>query len=227
MFILKQFSGNVKGVAQSRTRSRYDPCMDDVGLGTLVRTRRLAMGMTAVRLAEAAGTTSPNISQIESGKTRLPSVEMRRRLAHVLGLTNVDFLVAAGEVTRDEVEQREPAPPPYPAEVMAVAALANALTSEDRRAVDLYLSGGIDRARHDAEQRAADDEAAEVARREAALPARPDAAAVREACRELREVREVLGVLRSDGLARVVRSCGRVLLLPEDGADPVRRNLDA
>ena len=202
MFILKQFSGNVKGVAQSRTRSRYDPCMDDVGLGTLVRTRRLAMGMTAVRLAEAAGTTSPNISQIESGKTRLPSVEMRRRLAHVLGLTNVDFLVAAGEVTRDEVEQREPAPPPYPAEVMAVAALANALTSEDRRAVVALLERLVG------------------AREEA----RAYAAAVREACRELREVREVLGVLRSDGLARVVRSCGRVLLLPEDGADPVRRN---
>ena len=113
--------------------------MAEGDLGTLVRTRRLAMGMTAVRLAEAAGTTSPNISQIESGKTRLPSVEMRRRLADVLGLTNLDFLVAAGEVTRDEVEQKEPPPPPYPSEVMAIAALANALPSEDRRAVAALL----------------------------------------------------------------------------------------
>ena len=111
--------------------------MAEGDLGTLVRTRRLAMGMTTGRLAEAAGTTSPNISQIESGKTRLPGVETRRRLAAALGLTNLDLLVAAGEISRDEASGGgEPA---LPAEVMTVAALANALTSEDRRAVVALL----------------------------------------------------------------------------------------
>ena len=137
---------------------------------------------------------------------------------------DLDRLRPAAEVVAEARERWQAESGDAAAELRDLARRRARAEARRARAVDLYLSGGIDRARHDAEQRAADDEAAEVARREAALPARPDAAAVREACRELREVREVLGVLRSDGLARVVRMCGRVLLLPEDGADPVRRN---
>ena len=119
-------------------RIRYDADMDEIGVGTLVRSRRVALGLSSTRLAEMAGTSSPSLSQIEAGKTRLPGVDLRRRLAGALGLTNLDLLVAAGEVSRAELG-REDAGDSLPEDARVVARLVATLPSEDRRAVVALL----------------------------------------------------------------------------------------
>ena len=119
-------------------RIGYDPDMDEIGVGTLVRSRWVTLGLSSTRLAEMAGTSSPSLSQIEAGKTRLPGVDLRRRLADALGLTNLDLLVAAGEVSRAELG-REHAGDPLPEDARVVARLVATLPSEDRRAVVALL----------------------------------------------------------------------------------------
>jgi transcriptional regulator with XRE-family HTH domain len=54
------------------------------------------------------------LAQIERGKIALPSGELRRRLAAALGVRHVDILVAAGELTGDEIPQEGVAPNAFP-----------------------------------------------------------------------------------------------------------------
>lgn len=43
------------------------------------------------------------MSAIESGRIKLPSTDIRRRLAAALGVSHLDLLVAAGEITEQEL----------------------------------------------------------------------------------------------------------------------------
>jgi len=55
-------------------------------------------------LARRTGITQATLSNLERGRTRMPSPDHRRRLAAALGIGHVDLLVAAGEVAPDELE---------------------------------------------------------------------------------------------------------------------------
>lgn len=73
-------------------------------LATFVRRERDSRGLTQKGLASAAGVTQAAISDIERGQTKLPNADIRRRLAQALGVSHVDLLIAAGELTADELE---------------------------------------------------------------------------------------------------------------------------
>ncbi len=73
------------------------------GLGQYIRQRRTSLGLTQESVAEQAGIGRSHLSQIESGKIGLPNATIRRRLAKTLRVRHVDLLVAAGEISEDEV----------------------------------------------------------------------------------------------------------------------------
>jgi transcriptional regulator with XRE-family HTH domain len=75
----------------------------DGGLAAYVAQRRRVLGLTQQALADRAGVTRDVVAQIESGKSKLPVPDNRRRLAEALGVRHVDLLVAAGELTPDEI----------------------------------------------------------------------------------------------------------------------------
>jgi transcriptional regulator with XRE-family HTH domain len=88
-------------------------------MGSYIRGRRLAMGMTQEELADAAGVTQASISDLERGRTARSDAGIRRRLAATLGVTHLDLLVAAGELTAEEAGMRpEPATTDPPAVVL-------------------------------------------------------------------------------------------------------------
>ncbi len=72
-------------------------------LGTWVRSLRQARGMSQAQLQAETGIGQTYISDIEAGKTKLPSPDHRRRIAAALGTSNVDLLLAAGEVDEEEL----------------------------------------------------------------------------------------------------------------------------
>ncbi len=72
-------------------------------IGAVVKALRQGRGMSQVEVAAATGTSQTYLSDVEGGKVRLPSVEHRRRLADVLGTSNVELLVAAEEVNGEEL----------------------------------------------------------------------------------------------------------------------------
>ena len=59
--------------------------------------------MTQSELADKAGLPRYLVAQIESGKSKLPVPENRRKLAAALGLSHLDLLIAAGEIEPDEI----------------------------------------------------------------------------------------------------------------------------
>jgi Predicted transcriptional regulators len=61
-------------------------------------------GMTQRELAERIGTSPAYLSQIERGGTKLPGADLRRGIARAFGCSHIDVLIAAGELTREEVE---------------------------------------------------------------------------------------------------------------------------
>lgn len=78
------------------------------GLGAYIRNVREQRMWTQDDLAAKVGTTRAYISQIESGRTKLPNADLRRRLAAALGLRHIDLLIAAGEINADEVSTTTP-----------------------------------------------------------------------------------------------------------------------
>ena len=89
------------------------------GLGTFVRQRRNALGLTQEEVADASSIGRSHLSQVESGKIGLPNVEIRRRLADTLRVRHVDLLIAAGEISDDEVRNGSA---PAPSELDEIAA---------------------------------------------------------------------------------------------------------
>lgn len=72
-------------------------------MGDFVRDKRERSGMTQRALAIKAGIPQPALSDIERGKTKLPNADLRRKLAAALGVAHLDLLIAAGEITDDEI----------------------------------------------------------------------------------------------------------------------------
>ena len=77
----------------------------EINLGTYIESRRRDLGLSQVALAERAEVPSTTVNRIERGVTKLPSADVRRRLARVLGVSHLDLLVAAGEITPEEINQ--------------------------------------------------------------------------------------------------------------------------
>jgi transcriptional regulator with XRE-family HTH domain len=73
------------------------------GFGNYVRGLREARGLTQAEIEQSAGFPQAYLSNIERGRIVLPAADFRRRLARTLGVTHVDLLIAAGELTVDEV----------------------------------------------------------------------------------------------------------------------------
>lgn len=72
-------------------------------LGEYVTMRRIELGMTQSQLSERSGLTRAYVSGLEHDRIKLPDVERRRILADALRVRNVDLLIAAGELTPDEL----------------------------------------------------------------------------------------------------------------------------
>lgn len=116
--------------------------METLGIGGLIRRRREALGLSQTRLAALVGMSRAYLSQIEHGKTTLPSADVRRRLAAHVGLRHIDLLIAAGEIAPDEVPGAGAAPAPE----AAIAARLAALRPDDRASVD-YVIGRLEQLR--------------------------------------------------------------------------------
>ncbi|MDP9358547.1 MAG: helix-turn-helix domain-containing protein [Chloroflexota bacterium] len=72
-------------------------------LGVLVKSLRMARGLSQADVADQVGIVQTYVSDIEAGKRKLPTIHHRRRLAAALGTGNVDLLLAAGEVEEAEL----------------------------------------------------------------------------------------------------------------------------
>lgn len=72
-------------------------------LGDYIKARRIELGLGQAQVGDSAGITKSHMSQIESGKIALPNADIRRRLAAALGVSHLDLLVAAGEITEAEL----------------------------------------------------------------------------------------------------------------------------
>lgn len=87
-----------------RVTTQYPVNMDTLGLlGDFVRKRREEMGLGVTALAERAGLSKSEVSALEKGRINLPTTDKRRRLAAALGVRHIDILVAAGELTEEEI----------------------------------------------------------------------------------------------------------------------------
>lgn len=77
-------------------------CMNGT-LGAYIAARREALGLNQTELATRATVPRTTVNRIETGTTQLPSPDIRRKLAAVLGVSHLDLLIAAGEITEAEI----------------------------------------------------------------------------------------------------------------------------
>ncbi len=73
------------------------------GMGEYIKRRRAEMGVNQTALAAESGLTKSHLSSIEAGKIAFPNADIRRRLAKALGVSHLKLLVAAGEITEEEI----------------------------------------------------------------------------------------------------------------------------
>jgi len=99
-------------------------------LGDFIREKREALGMNQTELWRASGVPRETINRLENNKTQLPFADSRRRLAKALNVRHVDLLVAAGELTEDEID---PDIPQYTDPTMDALAQTWPHLDEDRR----------------------------------------------------------------------------------------------
>jgi transcriptional regulator with XRE-family HTH domain len=83
-------------------------------LGNYIVAAREQRGWNQTEFAARANIKRAHLAQIERGKIALPNGDLRRRLASALGVRHVDILVAAGELTADEIPREGTAPEPFP-----------------------------------------------------------------------------------------------------------------
>lgn len=74
-----------------------------LGIGAYIRRLREERGWTQATLSEETGINRARIAQIEGGRVALPGADARRSIARALGVPHVALLVAAGEITADEL----------------------------------------------------------------------------------------------------------------------------
>lgn len=79
------------------------------GLGAYVKREREARGWTQRELAVRANLLTPKgepnrtlVAQLETGRTKVSLPASLRAIARAFGVTHLDLLVAAGELTREE-----------------------------------------------------------------------------------------------------------------------------
>jgi transcriptional regulator with XRE-family HTH domain len=72
-------------------------------LGNYVKERREALPLSLTDFAKRSGLSKSELSALENGKIGLPGADKRRKLAAALGVSHLDILVAAGEISEDEV----------------------------------------------------------------------------------------------------------------------------
>jgi transcriptional regulator with XRE-family HTH domain len=80
-------------------------------LGSYLKRERERRGRTQQATADDAGIDRPHLSMIESGKIAWPNADIRRRIARALDLSPLDLLIAAGELSAEDVAgmaRREP-----------------------------------------------------------------------------------------------------------------------
>ena len=99
-------------------------------LGEFVKERREAFGLNQSALSRNSGVLRETINRIENNKTMLPSADTRRRLAKALNVRHIELLVAAGELTEDEID---PDIPQYQDPTMDALAQTWPHLDEDRR----------------------------------------------------------------------------------------------
>ena len=78
-----------------------------------MKEKRGERGWTQQELADRTGMDRGYLASVESGKVKTPSAGVRRKLGEALGVRHVDVLVAAGELTEEEVVGA-PRPNPFP-----------------------------------------------------------------------------------------------------------------
>lgn len=64
-----------------------------------------ALSLSQVELAARAELSKSEINALLKGRVHLPGPDKRRRLAKALGVSHLDLLIAAGEITADEVRE--------------------------------------------------------------------------------------------------------------------------
>lgn len=77
-------------------------------LGTVVRSRRMLLGLTQEDLAERIGARQSDVSRLECDMIALPRSERLRALAAALGMTPGELLQAAGWIGADPTRRDEP-----------------------------------------------------------------------------------------------------------------------
>lgn len=111
-----------------------------MGLGVYIRRQRELVGISQAALARAIGIKDRSyITQIESGRTKLPGHEVRVKLAAALGVREADLLIAAGELT----EPGTVAPGPSPEVAMLLRDL-EALSDRNLEVIRTVVRGLLD-----------------------------------------------------------------------------------
>jgi transcriptional regulator with XRE-family HTH domain len=72
-------------------------------LGDYLKEKREASGLNQTELSKRAGVPRETVNRIENDKTQLPFADTRRRLAKALGVSHLQLLIAAGEITEQEI----------------------------------------------------------------------------------------------------------------------------
>jgi transcriptional regulator with XRE-family HTH domain len=99
------------------------PHATDKYVGTRIRMRRLMMGMTQQKLADALGITFQQVQKYEKGSNRV-SASRLQQVAHILQVA-VSFFFEGGPVSDDKPTDQQSAP--SPAYVSAFLATADGL----------------------------------------------------------------------------------------------------
>jgi transcriptional regulator with XRE-family HTH domain len=103
-----------------------------------LRDRREALGLTQAEVAQRIGASQPTYGAIESGRTAMPSPELRRAISRVLGIRHVDFLVETGQLADWELPGfNANAPEPDPRLLDLMALLGQLDLDADNRATTL------------------------------------------------------------------------------------------
>lgn len=89
----------------SLTQRNPHPLDSSNMLGRFIRQRRTDLGLTQTELSLLTGIGQGNISDLERGRISIPGVAMRRKIASALGIGQVDLLVAAGELSDEDIRE--------------------------------------------------------------------------------------------------------------------------
>ena len=72
-------------------------------VGTLIKERREALGMSLKKLSEACEISDSEILKIESGQRKTPNWSALCKIAHALSFHPFEVLLAAGYITESDV----------------------------------------------------------------------------------------------------------------------------